>query len=1109
MNKIYDNIESNLVDSLKESLIDSKRGDFCVGYFNLRGWKSIASAIDTISAEEGNPSCRLIVGMYNDNSQDQDVREYYNNSQEETTQGIVVKRKHAYAKSLAEQLTYGIPTDEDEKGLRKLAQQLRNKTLQVKFFGSHPLHAKLYLAHKKTGDPSMIGYVGSSNLTLAGLKKQAELNVDIVDAEATKKLAQWFEARWNDHWCLDISEELADIIEESWAGGPIEPYEIYIKTAYELSKEAIEGSREFNVPKEFRDKMLEFQVQAVTLAAQRLNKHRGVMISDVVGLGKTLVASAVAKTFQMDHGGNVLVICPPHLQNMWQNYFHEYEIAGDVLSIGKTKILKDKPRFHTVIIDESHNLRNRESTRYSEVKDYIDNNDCRVILLTATPYNKEFKDIANQLRFFVDPNSDLGTRPEAYIKSLIDEGGNFNITHPTTLISSLAAFEQSEEVDDWRELIRAFMVRRTRSHIKNTCPLDEERNQSYLTFSSGKRYYFPDRVPKCANFEMSADEESDQYASLYSDDVVKTIEELKLPRYGMKEYLRNEYRDSENDAYKDLSKDQQKIISNLTRAGNRLIGFTRSNLFKRLESSGPAFLSSLKRHIVRNAIHLAAIEENGDFPIGDVYDLFIDKEEEDDLFNKQEIEGDGIDSLLDTGKRIYNSLTTPFKNGNDEKFDFIHTDLFKGTLKEHLLSDCDNLYEILKIAPEWKADSDRKLNALCKLCEETHGDEKILIFTQFKDTAEYISNEMVKRKMEKVALVHSGVENIENYVERFSPVSNNKTTKTLDEIRILVTTDSLSEGQNLQDCRVVINFDMPWATIRLIQRVGRVDRIGQQARQIFCYCFLPEDGIEKVIGLRERLAERISQNAEVVGSDERFFEGAEINLEQIYNENLSLEDEEDETDLVSYAYDVWQQATRDDPPLKERIEKLPDVVYSAKSAGENKKGVLAYIKTARNQHILIQVDKQGEVISQSQSKVLELLECGPNEPTKDIARNHHELVSSAVEYIKKIQLDIGGQLGGVGSIKRRVYTMLTALLENQEGTLFYSEDLKQVVEQIYRHSFRETARDKLGRLLRQGINEESLANIVLGMWEHGELLALPKGDEPIETSIICSMGLVE
>ena len=251
-----------------------------------------------------------------------------------------------------EQLTYGIPTVKDELGLRKLAQQLRSGRLKVKFFGAYPLHAKLYLVHR---DDGIIPYIGSSNLTLAGLVKQGELNINVTDQVAAKKLAHWFNQRWEDNWCLDISVELADIIEKSWAGGTIAPYYIYIKTAYELSREAIEGARKFNVPKLFQDEMLEFQKQAVTLAAERLHAHRGVIISDVVGLGKTLVASAVAKTFQEDSGGNVLVICPPNIREMWEAYYHKYEIAGDILSIARADWLvfysKKCDRYHTIIVD--------------------------------------------------------------------------------------------------------------------------------------------------------------------------------------------------------------------------------------------------------------------------------------------------------------------------------------------------------------------------------------------------------------------------------------------------------------------------------------------------------------------------------------------------------------------------------------------------------------------------------------------------------------------------------------------------------------------------------------------------------------------------------------
>ena len=230
-------------------------------------------------------------------------------------------------------------------------------------------------------------------------------------------------------------------------------------------------------------------------------------------------------------------------------------------------------------------------------------------------------------------------------------------------------------------------------------------------------------------------------------------------------------------------------------------------------------------------------------------------------------------------------------------------------------------------------------------------------------------------------------------------------------------------------------------------------------------------------------------------------------MKQVYEETLNLEEQEDETDLISRAYDIWRQATKDNPALKKRIEGLPDVVYSAKRT-DDKSSALAYIKTSNNQHLLAQVDEKKEIISQSQSKILTLLECSPDEPMAEIAANHHELVEAAVSYVKEGQADIGGRLGGTRSIMHRVYSKLKFYQQQQQGTLFYSDDLKQVINQIYHHSFKETARERLRRQIQAGISDKDLAIMVVTMWESDDLCAIPKYDEPIEPHIICSMGLV-
>ena len=222
------------------------------------------------------------------------------------------------ADEFRDQLAFGASTNDDEEGLRRLSAQIKAEKVVVKLFLRHPLHAKLYLVHRKDPNNPAVGFVGSSNLTFAGLSNQGELNVDVLDHDACAKLQGWFTDRWNDRWCIDISKELAEIIDSSWAREEqLLPYHIYLKMAYHLSREARAALSEFRVPKDFGNMLFEFQTAAVKIAAHHLNKRGGVLIGDVVGLGKTLMASALARIFQDDHLTETLIICPKNLVTMW------------------------------------------------------------------------------------------------------------------------------------------------------------------------------------------------------------------------------------------------------------------------------------------------------------------------------------------------------------------------------------------------------------------------------------------------------------------------------------------------------------------------------------------------------------------------------------------------------------------------------------------------------------------------------------------------------------------------------------------------------------------------------------------------------------------------
>src|SRR5579883_1718441 len=526
MPRIFDNIDQHLITALQDTLKISQRADFCVGYFNLRGWRHIDTLMECWQGGE-QACCRLMIGMQ-DKPEDDLRRIFSLRGGQGVDQSTVARLKTQIAQSFREQLLIGAPSNADHEGLRRLSKQLKEKRLVVKLFLRHKLHAKLYLLYSNHPVTPITGYLGSSNLTLAGLMQQGELNVDVVDYDACRKLERWFNDRWEDRWCLDISQELATIIDESWAREQrIPPFHIYLKIAYHLSEEARQGLLEFRLPRDFKARLFEYHVAAVKIAARHLNKRGGVLIGDVVGLGKTLMATALARVMQDDFGLETLIICPKNLVSMWQDYMHEYGLVHKVVSITNVQNeLPDLRRFRLVIIDESHNLRNREGKRYKAIKDYIEKNESKCILLSATPYNKSYLDLSAQLRLFLseEQSRDLGIRPERLLSQMGEARFNSQFQCP---VRSLTAFEKSEYADDWRDLMRLYLVRRTRSFIQeNYAQTDPTSRRTFLVFSNGQRSYFPVRVPRTITFQIDDSRIDDPYATLYAESVVETINSL-------------------------------------------------------------------------------------------------------------------------------------------------------------------------------------------------------------------------------------------------------------------------------------------------------------------------------------------------------------------------------------------------------------------------------------------------------------------------------------------------------------------------------------------------------------------------------------------------------
>jgi hypothetical protein len=566
------------------------------------------------------------------------------------------------------------------------------------------------------------------------------------------------------------------------------------------------------------------------------------------------------------------------------------------------------------------------------------------------------------------------------------------------------------------------------------------------------------------------------------------------------------------------------------------MGFCRTNLFKRLESSGEAFHQSLRRHVLRNFVFLHAIENDLPLPIGTQdsglldagnYDEDLDDESADaELFDDGDDEAPQPATQLKLAKpadykkraeEIYQTYATQYKS----RFRWLRTDLFLPTLAKSLQSDGAALLKVLANSGEWNPATDAKLDALHELLTKKHPTEKAIIFTQFADTVRYLEAQLRARGVERIAGVSGESEDPTGYAWRFSPGSNrhevNKNNAAFlpeNELRVLIATDVLSEGQNLQDAAIIINYDLPWAIIRLIQRAGRVDRIGQKSSQILCYSFLPADGVENLIRLRARVRQRLSENAEVVGTDESFFEDdrESSNLQHLYNEKSGILDGEADTevDLASHAYQIWKNATDGHPELRAAVESMPDVVYSTKefaASSQRPAGALVYVRTAEGNDSLAWIAPDGKAVTQSQFDILRAAECEPETPGLPRLDNHHALVKKGVEHVLIEEKTVGGQLGRPSGARFRTYERLKRHAEDLKDTLFASPRLTKTIEEIYRFPLRQSAADALNRNLRAGVSDEKLADLAMALREDDRLCIVHEEDQSQEPRLICSLGL--
>ena len=970
---IIDNRAEKLVDHINRILGSTEAARFAVGYFFLSGLESIAKSLARVK------ELKLLIGNTTNRETLEQLAEGYHRLElvsEKAEEEAYPKRSKIklMADETAENIRSTVElmdqTDEAEELVRVLVRLIEEKRLKVRVYTKGRMHAKAYifdyadmydvLGTKVVRHENGIAIVGSSNLTLSGVSHNTELNVVVQGNNNHGQLVQWFDELWNES--QDFDEALMQEIRQSWAVAAVRPYDVYMKTLYALVKDRLEDEDDRDIlwDDEITTRLADFQKVAVRQAIQIIRDYGGAFVSDVVGLGKSYIGAAIVKHFERTDHARPLVICPAPLVEMWERYNEAYQLNARILSTGflyesgdgSGNILLDDSRYKDrdfVLLDESHNFRYPDTQRYKLLQAYLSTGGRRSCFLTATPRNKTAWDVYYQIKLFhQDDKTDLPIAPpdlKQYFK-LIEEG--------------------EKKLPD---LLAYVLIRRTRNHILRWYGYDSQtheridpsrykdyqdgRKRAYVMVA-GKHQFFPKR--ELDTIEYSIEE---TYQGLYQElrgyfgKARKTIPdplppELTYARYGLWRYV---------------SKDKQKHepYASLARAGNNLRGLIRVLLFKRFESSVYAFQQTLRRLLGSHQAFLLALDE-GFVPAGEGASRILYEPDFDE-------EADLISALREVSNRY---------NAADFNLDL---------LRQHIEHDIDILQKILALVEPITAKQDTKLQTLIRrLKQEPLKTGKRLIFTQYADTARYLFENLKPHSVDsELEVIFSGDKSKIRVVGRFAPKANPeyKFQSGETELNTVVATDVLSEGLNLQDCDKIINYDLHWNPVRLIQRFGRIDRIGSDHDIVYGFNFLPETGIERNLGLKEKLHHRIQEIHDTIGEDSAILDLTEqLNEEAMYaiyekkGGNLSLfEDEEEEFVDLNEAEEILRLLRKDNPAEYDRIASLRDGIRAAKPTSQQK-GLYVFCQADRYQQLFL-LDKSGEVVSRDIPKVLGAIRCAP------------------------------------------------------------------------------------------------------------------------------------
>lgn len=771
---------------------------------------------------------------------------------------------------------------EVEDGMFQMIQDLIDGKLELRAHPSKKIHAKLYILYPDEFNQYSQGVAitGSSNLSGNGLgiseDKQYEFNVKLDRYDDVKFAKDEIELLWKEaEGCAITAEDVKASVDRTYLKGDVKPYDLYIKMLMEYFSDrvlATDDNNPFDMPEGYTK--YDYQMDAVAEGYQKLIRYDGFFLADVVGLGKTVIATMIAKKFLIENGRDktkILVVYPPAVEQNWKATFKDFGIdkyAKFVTNGSLSKVLDEEnynywnaDEYDLILVDEAHKFRSHTTSAFEQLQEIckmprieqgnIPGYKKKVMLISATPMNNTPADIYNEIQLFQDPRRctiDGVANLTAFFSPLIKEfqqlrkDPNFDVTQFKKL---------AEHVRD--RVIKPLTVRRTRTDIESVARYNKDVNG----------------FPKVERPNASSYELNEHLADLFESAMQTLDKELTYARYQAIAYLKPEV---SNGLY-----DNAELIS------RSLAGIRKNGLVKRLESSFYAFQVSLSNFRQANQ---------------NMLDMF----NRDKVFIAPDLD---INNLLESGytdEEIEEKLNA--KAEDNPKNSVFKAEDFKPEFIEMLQGDQETLEKMCK-AWEKITDADdskfAKFNELLKhelFKEDRNPEQKLVVFSESVDTVKYLERR-INRKDVLVISADNRSKLFKTIRENFD--ANYKTK--LNYYNIILTTDVLAEGVNLHRANVIVNYDTPWNSTRLMQRIGRVNRIGSASKHIYNYVFYPSREGNREINLNQIALSKIQTFHSTFGEDNQIYSQQEIldrDLTKLFDEGRKKQKEEANQELPFY-----------------------------------------------------------------------------------------------------------------------------------------------------------------------------------------------------------------